>query len=59
MLGRDCQPLPGLFAVGEILGGAALSGDSFASGMSITPALSFGRLLGQSLLACQPDGSTT
>lgn len=59
VLGRDGQPLPGLFAVGEILGGAALSGDSFASGMSITPALSFGRLLGQSLLACQPDGSTT
>ncbi len=43
------QPIPGLYAIGEILGGAALSGDSFASGMSITPALTFGRLLGQRL----------
>lgn len=46
------QPMPDLFACGEILGGAALSGDSFASGMSITPALTFGRLLGQRLLQC-------
>lgn len=46
---RTGQPLPGLYAIGEILGGAALSGDSFASGMSITPALTFGRLLGQRL----------
>lgn len=44
------QPMPGLFACGEIVGGAALSGDSFASGMSITPALTFGRLLGRELL---------
>jgi fumarate reductase flavoprotein subunit len=43
------KPLVGLYALGEILGGAALSGDSFASGMSVTPALTFGRLLGQSL----------
>lgn len=44
------EPLPGLFACGEIIGGAALSGDSFASGMSLTPALTFGRLLGQQWL---------
>ncbi|MGE0801905.1 MAG: FAD-dependent oxidoreductase [Lautropia sp.] len=50
VVGGDGRPLPGLYAIGEIIGGAALSGDSFASGMSITPALTFGRLLGQQLL---------
>ena len=54
VVGADGQPLPGLFAVGEIVGGAAMSGESFASGMSITPALSFGRLLGQHMLSAPP-----
>jgi len=43
-------PFSGLYAIGEIIGGGAMSGDSFASGMSITPALTFGRLLGNRLL---------
>jgi fumarate reductase flavoprotein subunit len=36
-----------LYAAGEVLGGSTLSGKSFVSGMSVTPALSFGRLLGR------------
>ncbi|MGW4111258.1 FAD-dependent oxidoreductase [Actinosynnema sp. NPDC004786] len=39
-------PFENLYAAGEVLGGSALSGKSFVSGMSVTPALSFGRMLG-------------
>ncbi|MFD4668753.1 FAD-dependent oxidoreductase [Lentzea sp. NPDC058450] len=46
VLGPD-GPFQNLFAAGEVLGGSALSGKSFVSGMSVTPALSFGRLLGE------------
>jgi len=50
VVSADGSALTGLHAVGEILGGALMSGDSFASGMSITPALTFGRLLGREIL---------
>ena len=40
-------PVENLYAAGEVLGGSTLSGRSFVSGMSVTPALSFGRLLGR------------
>lgn len=43
------QPITNLFAIGEAMGGATLSGNSFVGGMSVTPALSFGRLLGRRL----------
>jgi fumarate reductase flavoprotein subunit len=39
----------GLYAVGEAIGGAALSGQGFVSGMSVTPALTLGRWLGETL----------
>ncbi len=42
--------IPNLYAAGEILGFARLSGNAFIGGMSLMPALSFGRLLGQSIL---------
>lgn len=45
----DGQPIPQLYACGEILGGSLLSGNSYATGMSLTPALSFGRWLGSRL----------
>lgn len=41
----------GLHAAGEILGNGMLSGQCFAGGMLVTPALTFGRLLGQRALA--------
>ena len=49
VLDADEQPIPGLYAAGEVLGMAALSGDFTVGGMSLTPALSFGRWLGQRL----------
>ncbi len=41
--------MKGLYAAGEFLGLGATSGSSFCSGMAITPALSFGRILGSNL----------
>ena len=41
--------IPGLYAVGEVIGAGATCGNSFCSGMLLTPALTLGRLLGQRL----------
>lgn len=38
-------PIAGLYAVGELLGMGKFSGDSFAGGMSVGPALALGRWL--------------
>ncbi len=46
---EDGSVIPGLYAVGEVLGAAATSGNSFCGGMLITPAIAFGRHLGQRL----------
>lgn len=48
---EDQTPIPGLYAAGELLGAAAFMGRSYCGGMLVTPALTFGRLLGQRLLA--------
>lgn len=45
----DGRAIDGLYAVGEAIGGSTLSGRGFVSGMSVTPALTLGRWLGQSL----------
>jgi fumarate reductase flavoprotein subunit len=45
----DGSPIAGLYAIGEALGGATLSGNAFVGGMSVTPALGFGRWLGAKL----------
>jgi len=47
---RDGKPIPNLYAAGELLGAAQLMGHSYCGGMSVTPCLTFGRLLGQRLL---------
>lgn len=49
VLSNDGEILDGLYAAGEILGLGATSGGAFCSGMSITPALSFGRWLGSTI----------
>ncbi len=49
ILDTDGQVQTGIYGAGELLGLGALSGNAFCSGMAITPALSFGRILGQSL----------
>ena len=49
VLGEGDVPIPGLYAAGEILGAAQTSGKSYTGGMQLTPALTFGRLLGERL----------
>ncbi len=48
---EDRSPIPNLYAAGELLGGGAFMGRSYCGGMFVTPALTFGRLLGQKLLS--------
>lgn len=43
------EPVPNLYAAGEILGSGQTMGKAFVGGMMATPALTFGRLLGSSL----------
>lgn len=43
------QVIQGLYAVGEVIGAGATCGNTFCSGMLMTPALTFGRLLGERL----------
>jgi fumarate reductase flavoprotein subunit len=47
----DGAPIPGLYAVGEVIGAGATMGNAFCGGMTLTPALAFGRDLGQRLAA--------
>ena len=44
------RPVPNLYAAGEVLGAAAVGGHAYTNGASVTPALTFGRLLGQKIL---------
>ncbi len=59
------MPIPGLHAIGELIGAATTMGDAFVGGMCVTPALSFGRLLGRRLSAsprsrsARPDTNNT
>jgi fumarate reductase flavoprotein subunit len=46
---QDGAPISGLFAIGEVIGAGATCGNSFCSGMLLTPALVFGQLLGRRL----------
>ena len=47
---EDGSGISGLYAAGEILGSGQLMGKSAVGGMMVTPALTFGRLLGESML---------
>ena len=51
VLRRDGKPVAGLYAAGEIIGFAKTSGNSFCGGMSVTPAMTFGRLFGSKFAA--------
>lgn len=44
------EPIPNLHAVGEVIGAGATSGKAYTNGMLVTPAITFGRLLGQRIL---------
>jgi len=54
----DGSIIAGLYAAGEVIGAAATMGNSFCGGMAITPALSFGRFLGQRLALAVRASST-
>jgi fumarate reductase flavoprotein subunit len=45
------EPIANLYAAGEVLGFGRTSGNAFVGGLSLTPALTFGRLLGEQLLS--------
>jgi fumarate reductase flavoprotein subunit len=47
---KDGSAISNLYAAGEILGAGATQGQAFCGGMMVTPALTFGRLLGGSLI---------
>ncbi len=50
VLRTDGQPIPNLHAAGEVLGFTRTSGNAFVGGLSLTPALTFGKLLGEKIL---------
>lgn len=50
VLGPEGKPIPHLYAAGEVLGFGRTSGNAFVGGLSLTPALAFGKLLGEKLL---------
>ncbi len=47
VLNNKNEVVKNLYAAGEAIGMAATSGNAFCSGMAVTPALSFGRILGR------------
>lgn len=47
---EDGSPIPNLYAAGEVTGNATTSGHALTNGMGVTPALTFGRLLGQKII---------
>ncbi|HET9427379.1 MAG TPA: FAD-dependent oxidoreductase, partial [Allosphingosinicella sp.] len=52
---RDGTAIPNLYAAGEILGSSQTMGKAACGGMMVTPAMTFGRLLGQSLIELEQD----
>jgi fumarate reductase flavoprotein subunit len=53
VLDREARPIPNLYAIGEVIGAGATSGAAYTNGMLVTPAITFGRLLGQRLASGQ------
>ena len=51
VLKADGSAIPNLFAAGEILGFGRTSGNAFVGGLSLTPAMAFGKILGDKLLS--------
>ena len=47
---EDGSPIPNLYAAGEIIGSSQTMGKAACGGMMVTPAMTFGRLLGGFLI---------
>ena len=46
--------IPNLYAIGEVIGAGTTSGAAYTNGMLVTPAITFGRLLGTRLANTAP-----
>ncbi len=44
------EPIKNLYAVGEVIGAGTTLGNAYVNGMLVTPAITFGRLLGERIL---------
>lgn len=53
----SATPIEGLHAIGELLGMGRFSGDAFAGGMSVGPALSFGVWIAEQVAATAPESA--
>ena len=51
VLNGNGDPIPNLYAAGEVLGAGAVTGFGIVNGMLLTPALVFGRMIGESVFA--------
>lgn len=51
VLGGNGDPIPNLYAAGEVLGAGATTGFGIVNGMLLTPALVFGRMIGERVFA--------
>jgi len=51
VLRANGQAIPNLYAAGELLGTGQLMGKSFCGGMMVTPALAFGKMIGERVQA--------
>lgn len=58
VIDTDGNAIPNLYAAGEVLGFGRLGGHAFIPGGSVTPALTFGRLLGQRILQWRRNAAT-
>lgn len=47
--------IPNLYAIGEVIGAGATSGAAYTNGMLVTPAITFGRILGARLARTSPS----
>ena len=47
----DGVAIPNLYAAGEVIGAGATSGQAYTNGMMITPALTFGRMIGSRVMS--------
>ena len=47
VLNQDGEPIPNLYAAGEVLGAGATTGFGIVNGMMLTPALVLGRMIGE------------
>jgi fumarate reductase flavoprotein subunit len=47
---KEKRPIPNLYAAGEVTGGWQCAGDVVVNGCMVTPAVTFGRMLGEKML---------